>query len=170
MEAKKPYQKPEEKEYKLIRILSTDISGDLRVYVGLTKIKGISWAMANAICKKLSLDKRKKVGDLDAKEIEKISAFIKNPDVPKMLFNRKADPESGEDKHLTVTDLDLQKEFDIKRLKKIKSYRGFRHLHGQPTRGQSTRSHFRSNRKKGVGIKNKLAATTKPAYNKASQK
>jgi hypothetical protein len=30
---------------------------------------------------------------------------------------------------------------------------------GQPTRGQSTKAHFRSNRKKGVGIKTK----TKPA-------
>jgi len=42
---------------------------------------------------------------------------------------------------------------DIKRLKKIRSYRGLRHAMGQPTRGQSTRSHFRTNRKRGVGMK-----------------
>ena len=34
----------------LIRILSTDIPGDFTVYHGLTRIKGISWAFANAIC------------------------------------------------------------------------------------------------------------------------
>ena len=31
---------------------------------------------------------------------------------------------------------------------------------GQPTRGQSTKAHFRTNRKKGVGIKLKKAPTT----------
>ena len=41
------------------------------------------------------------------------------------------------------------------RLKKIRSYRGLRHATGQPTRGQKTRSNFRENRKKGVGIKKK---------------
>jgi small subunit ribosomal protein S13 len=50
------------------------------------------------------------------------------------------------------SELDLQKEFDIRRIKKIKSYKGVRHLLGQPVRGQRTRSHFR---KKGpsVGVK-----------------
>jgi len=46
---------------------------------------------------------------------------------------------------------------DIKRLKKIKSYRGIRHNLGQPVRGQRTKSHFRTNRKKSgaVGVKPK---------------
>jgi len=44
----------------------------------------------------------------------------------------------------------LQTEFDIKRLKKIKSYRGLRHVLGQPVRGQRTRGHFRKNKAVGV--------------------
>ena len=45
--------------------------------------------------------------------------------------------------------------FAIKRLKKIKCYKGFRHTSGLPVRGQRTRSNFRRNRAKGAGIKKK---------------
>ena len=55
----------------------------------------------------------------------------------------------------TLQKLELQKEFDIKRLKKIKSYRGLRHSTGQPVRGQRTKSHFRTNRRKSSGINKK---------------
>ena len=50
--------------------------------------------------------------------------------------------------------LDIKKEFDIKRLREIKSYRGIRHSAKLPSRGQRTRSHFR---KKGIamGVKRK---------------
>ena len=34
----------------LVRILQTDIPGSKNVYVGLTYIKGISFAMSNALC------------------------------------------------------------------------------------------------------------------------
>lgn len=145
----------EKHEDRLVRILSKDIEGSLNVYVGLTKIKGISWSLSNAICKTLGLDKKKKIGLLTKEEIEKINEFVKHPKMPTFLFNRKFDFETGENKHLIGTDLELQKEFDIGRLKKIKSYRGVRHLLGQPVRGQRTKSHFRRNKKKSVGIKNK---------------
>ena len=58
--------------------------------------------------------------------------------------------------------LDLKKETDLKRLKKIKSYRGIRHAANLPLRGQRTKAHFRKNKQKGVGIKKK-ARETKPA-------
>lgn len=167
---KQPQKQESEYEHKLIRILSTDIPGDLKLYVGLTKIKGISWGMSNATCTELKLDKAKKIGSLTEQEIEKISTFIKKPKLPNMLFNRKSDAETGENKHIIGTELELQKEFDIKKLKKIKSYRGLRHQHGQPSRGQRTKAHFRSNRKKGVGIKRKDAATKKPMIKKGGGK
>jgi len=155
-----PKNKSEEKKYeeKLIRILSKDIEGGLKVYVGLTKIKGISWSLSNAICKGLNLDKNRKIGSLSKEEIEKINDFIKKPKMPVYLFNRKMDLDTGENKHLIGTDLELQKEMDIGRLKKIKSYRGLRHAVGLPLRGQRTKSHFRRNKRKSVGIKKK----TKP--------
>ncbi len=150
-------EKSQEKEYKerIVRILSKDIEGGMRVYAGLAKIKGISWAISNAICKALGIDKKRKIGSLTDEEVQKITEFAKNPQVPTHILNRRKDFETGEDKHLTGSDLELQKEFDIKRLKKIKSYRGFRHATGLPLRGQRTRSNFRKNRSKGAGIKKK---------------
>jgi len=143
-------------EGRIVRLLSSDIEGKTAVYAGLTKVKGVSWSFANAICNTLKIDKRKKIGALTDKEIEKISEFIKNPNIPKYLYNRRNDFETGENKHLIGSDLDLSKEFDIKRLKKIKSYRGLRHSVGLPLRGQRTKSHFRTNKKKSVGIKKKV--------------
>ena len=66
-------------------------------------------------------------------------------------MNRRKDFETGKDAHYITTDLDMKKEFDVRRLKKIRSYRGLRHALGQPTRGQRTRSHFRK-RGKTVGV------------------
>ena len=158
-------EKPaQEKKYgeRLVRILSEDIEGNMAVYAGLTKIKGVSWGFANAICKKLGLDKSRLIGSLSPEEIKKISDFIKNPQIPLFLLNRRKDFETGHDRHLSGSDLELQKEFDIKRLKKIKSYRGLRHAAGQPVRGQRTKSHFRTNRPKGGGIKKKGEKVVKP--------
>ena len=140
---------------RIIRIMSKDIEGGMTIYAGLTKIKGISWTFANALCKSLKIDKKRKIGSLTKEEIEKIINFVKSPQLPKHILNRKADFKTGENKHLTGSDLELQKDFDIKRLKKIKSYRGYRHLTGLPTRGQRTKGNFRPNKMKGVGIKKK---------------
>jgi len=147
--------KQKTEDERIVRVLSTDIEGKTKIYPGFCKIKGVSWAFANAICKKLKIDKKRKIGSLTEEEIKKISEFIKNPSMPMFILNRRFDPETGKDKHLTGSDLDLQKEFDIKKLKKIKSYKGLRHILGQPVRGQRTRSHFRTNRKKSSGINKK---------------
>ncbi len=148
-------QTNKEMEERVVRILSKDVEGKMTLYSGLTKIKGVSWTLSNAVCKLLNLDKKRKIGSLTPEEIDKISKFLKNPPIPTYLFNRRDDFETGESKHLTGSDLELQKEFDIKRLKKIKSYKGFRHTSGLPLRGQRTKSNFRRNRKKGSGIKKK---------------
>jgi len=158
---KTEYVKPQEKrEERLVRILSKDIEGKMKVYAGLTKIKGISWTFSNAVCRALNLDKNKTIGALSEEEIQKITEFIKNPKVPNHILNRRKDIETGNEKHLTGTDLDLRKDFDIKRLKKIKSYRGLRHTAGLPSRGQRTKAHFRANRKRGSGIKSKTKEKT----------
>lgn len=162
-ENKNPHmQQQEKREEKLIRILSKDIEGRMKVYPGLAKIKGVSWSFSNAVCKKLGIDKRRTIGSLTEEEIQKISEFIKNPDLPDYILNRRRDLEKGDEKHLTGTDLDLRKDFDIKRLKKIKSYRGLRHTGGLPLRGQRTKANFRRNRKKGSGIKRKNIKETTP--------
>jgi len=140
----------------IIRIVQTDIPGHKKTLVGLTYIKGVSWTISNAICKILKLDPDKKVAELEDGEKERIIEFLKNPKLPSFLFNRRNDFETGEDSHLITNDLDMKKEFDIRRLKKIRSYRGLRHAFGHPTRGQRTRSNFRSKgKKKAVGVKSK---------------
>jgi small subunit ribosomal protein S13 len=146
-------------EQKLVRILSKDIEGNLSVYVGLTKIKGISWSVSNAICKILGINKSKKIGDLTKEEIDKINNFSENPNLPPYLVNRRNDRETGKNKHLVGSHLELQGDLDLGRLKKIKSYKGIRHSLGLPVRGQRTKSHFRKNRRKSVGIKKKGVKT-----------
>jgi len=187
MEDKKNRQEEEEKQenakrmqdkmmlsnVKLIRIMGKDIPGDKKLILGLTKLKGLSWAFANATCKKLNMDPNKRIEDLKEEEIKKLTEFVKKPTLPLFLLNRRKDYNSGEDMHLSGNDLDLQKEFDIKRLKKIRAYKGIRHMLGQPVRGQSTKSHFRTNRKsKGsVGVtKTKTAKAPAPATAKGGKK
>lgn len=149
-------QKQTQDTGRMIRLLATDIEGNLAIYPGLTKVKGISWAFSNAVCQKLGFDKQRKLGTLTEDEINKITEFIsKKLDIRENILNRRKDLEEGEDKHLIGSTLELRKDFDIKRLKKIKSYRGFRHISGLPLRGQRTKSNFRKNRRKGAGIKRK---------------
>lgn len=140
----------------LVRIFGYDIPGSKNVYTGLSYVKGVSWAISNAICIKLNIPHRKKISELTKEEKEKIEKFLEDLPIPNFLKNRRFDPETGETKHYFGTDLDMKKEFDIKRLIKIKSYRGIRHATGQPVRGQKTRSHFRNRKnKKTAGIKRK---------------
>lgn len=155
METKIEEPKKEKHEERVVRILSKDIEGKMTVYSGLTKVKGISWALSNAICKKLGIDKKRKIGSLSEEEMKKILEFMKETALPQYILNRQKDFETGKDKHLIGSDLELVKEFDIKRLKKIKSYKGIRHAAKLPLRGQRTKGNFRPNRKKGGGIKKK---------------
>ena len=104
--------------------------------------------LANAVCKVLNLDRKKRCGDNQIKEVEKIEDCIRNPakyNIPSWLFNRRRDRDSGEDRHLLSADLDLRKQFDIRLMRKIKSYRGVRHASGsKKVRGQRTKSTGRS--------------------------
>ena len=136
----------------LIRVYSTDIPGNLSVYAGLVRIKGLSWSFSNAVCHILKLDKNKKMISLSETEISKINEFLKNPKVPEWLLNRRKDRETGDSSHKLTNELDLTREMDIRRMKKVKSYKGWRHALGQPVRGQRTKGHFRE-KGKAVGVK-----------------
>ncbi len=153
----KQEKKPGEKTYaSIIRIMQTDIPGNKKILVGLTYIKGVSWGISNAICKILEIDESKKVSELNENEIKKIIEFLENPKLPDFLMNRRNDFETGDNSHLITTALDMKKEFDVRRLKKIRSYRGLRHAFGHPTRGQRTKANFRAKgKKKAVGVKKK---------------
>lgn len=132
------------------RVLNTDLEGGKPISHALTKVYGVSFSMANAICTGLKFPKNKLAGSLTEADAKKIEDYVRGLKFPKWMFNRKSDPESGEDKHLLGPDLKFTRENDIKIMRKIKSYRGWRHSNGQPVRGQRTRSHFRKGSSVGV--------------------
>lgn len=139
---KKPQQ---EQEFEtLVRIMGYDIPGSRGVYVGLTYIKGISWAISNLACIKLEIPRSKKIAELTKDEIKEIENFMKNLPAPDYMKNNRFDIDSGETKHYFGTDLEMKREFDVKRLIKMKSYKGRRHASGLPVRGQRTRANFRT--------------------------
>jgi small subunit ribosomal protein S13 len=133
----------EESNEILVRIAGVDVPGSRNVYSGLTRIKGVSWNISNAICLKLKLKRNMKFSELDKTTLAKIEETLKNLEVLDFMKNRRNDFSTGESNHLTSIKLDMTKEFDIKRLKQIKSYRGNRHSMKLPVRGQRTRSNFR---------------------------
>ncbi len=148
----------------IIRIINADILGNKQIYYALNQIKGVSYSFSNAICSLMNFDKTKKIGELTDTEIKKIQDIIKNPkkyNMPLFILNRRKDPETGEDKHITASDLKLQTEMDIKKLKRIKSYRGIRHALGLPTRGQRTKGHFRKG--KAIGVSKRKMKRSKKA-------
>ncbi|MBX4212113.1 30S ribosomal protein S13 [Candidatus Pacearchaeota archaeon] len=160
--AKPELKKPVEREKKqpvqednnevIVRIFGYDVPGSKNIYAGLTRIKGVSWTISNATCLALKMPRTRKISELSKQDIAHIEEYLKKLPLPDFLKNRRFDLETGETHHLYGSDLDIAKEFDIKRLKKIKSHRGIRHSYNQPTRGQRTRSHFR-NRGQGVGVR-----------------
>lgn len=155
MEKEKHNHRNREEDVTLVRVLGKDIRGDIKVGSALTKISGISWAFSNAVCKILELDKKQRIQDVDKDKIAMIENFIKNPEIPSFLKNRRNDFDDGEDKHISGSDLKLRKEFDVKRLRKIKSYKGIRHGANLPVRGQRTKANFRRNRKPSVAAAKK---------------
>ena len=157
-EDKKKKPTIEESSEILVRVAGQDIPGSKSIYSGLTRIKGISWSISNAVCNNLNLKKNKKFFEVDKITIQKIEKELENLKVPGFLKNRRADFDSGDDVHLLGVKLDMRKEFDIKRLRQIKSYRGIRHALKLPVRGQRTRSHFR---KSGITIGVKKPKTGK---------
>ena len=154
-EDKKKYMRKKEDDVTLVRVLGRDIRGDIKVQTALTKIRGISWTLSNAICKILELDKKQRIQDVPKDEMAKIEEFIKTPQIPSFLKNRQNDLETGEDQHISGADLKLRREFDIKRLKKIRSYKGVRHQANLPVRGQRTKANFRRNRRPSVAAAKK---------------
>ncbi len=144
-EIKEVKKNPREAEHEetLVRIFGQDIAGSRNVYTGLTRIKGISWSISNLLCKKANLNKSIKIVDLNKEQIDKIESLLSDLEIADFMKNRQKDIETGESKHLLANELDIKKDFDIKRLKQIKSYKGVRHSFKLPVRGQRTRSHFR---------------------------
>ncbi len=141
-----------DKEIKyIVRVANTDLDGFKPASIALTKIKGVGRMLSNFICQAAGVDRDKKAGELSDGEVGKLSDITQDPKragAPSWLLNRRKDYETGEDVHLITAELKFVTDNDIKRLKKIKSYRGMRHQARLPLRGQRTASNFRHNKTK----------------------
>ena len=136
--------------------MGTDMQGTLKTVYALTRIKGISLSLSNAILKKAEVNPDVRVGFLTETEINKIEDIIKEPtkyNLPNWLFNRRKDAETGKDIHLTSADLMLRTKTDIDQEKAIRSWRGYRHAYGLKVRGQHTKTTGRAG--KSLGVKKK---------------
>lgn len=110
------------------RIAGIDIPDHKKVRYSLQSVYGIGEHLADEILKATNIDGDKRARDLTGDEINKIQKVL--------------------DKYLVEGDLRRQISENIDRLKRIKSYRGGRHIMGLPVRGQRTRTNSRTKRGK----------------------
>jgi len=157
----------------ITRVAGTDLDGEKPLIRAIRGIKGISYTISKAICDVSGFEPNRKLGSLNESKIKKMEDIIKNPvnyGLPVWLLNRRRDPESGKDIHLSGPDLDVARKFDIKKEIDLKTYRGFRHMLGQPVRGQRTRGHFRTGKEVGVVRKSVRVAMAKEGETKEDKK
>ncbi len=158
----------------LVRIANADLEGAKPLGHALLKIHGVSFPFAQMVCTLAKIDRTATTGMLSDEQIALIDRILKAPlqhGAPVWMVNRRRDYETNEDRHLVGADIAFVQENDIKRLKKIRSYRGIRHGYGLPVRGQRTRSNFRKNKGKvHLGVQRKKVEATAAAEGKKGGK
>lgn len=108
-----------------IRIAGVSIPNDKRVDVSLTYIYGIGNSRAKKILEMVGISPETKVKDLKEEDANRLR-------------------EQVEKKHIVEGDLRREVASNIKRLKEIGCYRGLRHIHNLPCRGQRTKTNSRT--------------------------
>lgn len=111
----------------MARIAGIDLPRNKRVEIGLTYIYGIGRSTSNSILAQAGVDRSTRVRDLAESEVNRLREVI--------------------DRNYRVEgDLRREVSLNIKRLMEIGSYRGLRHRHNLPVRGQRTRTNARTKR------------------------
>lgn len=126
-----------------MRISGVNLPDNKRVDIGLTYLFGIGRSNVVKLIKDANVEASKRIKDLTDEEVSRIQKALENFKI----------------------EGDLQQEINqnIRRLEDIGSYRGLRHRHGLPVRGQRTRSNARTKRgkRKTVGtVRKEVVATT----------
>ncbi len=149
---KKAEEKPKDEIKYLVRIQNTDLDGTAKVLYALTGLDGIGIRVSKIIARKADVDPNATMGYLTPEQVDRLRNAIDNIDtiMPVWMLNRRNDTYTGENRHLTGTDLILSNKEDINLMKKIRSYKGIRHERGQKVRGQRTRSTGRTGATVGV--------------------
>ena len=123
----------------MARIAGVNIPSNKKLEIALTYIFGIGRNFSKLICGNTNIDGEKRVNSLTESEIIKIREYIDN--------------------NFTVEG-DLRREVsgNIKRLTDLGCYRGLRHRHKLPVRGQRTHTNARTRKGKAVPIAGKKKA------------
>ena len=124
----------------MARIAGVDLPREKRVEVGLTYIFGIGPTVSKQILEETEVNPDTRVKDLSETEISKLRDYIE---------------------HNLKVEGDLRREIslNIKRLVEIGCYRGVRHRHGLPVRGQNTKQNARTRKGPKKTIAGKKKAT-----------
>ena len=123
-----------------IRIVGVDLPQNKRGEIALTYIFGIGRSSSAKILEAAGVDKSLKVKDWTDDQAAKIRQII------------------GES-FKVEGDLRSEIQMNIKRLMDIGCYRGVRHRHGLPVRGQSTKNNARTRKGRKKTVANKKKAT-----------
>jgi len=120
----------------MARISGVNIPTGKKIHIALTYIFGIGSKIANDLCDQASIDKTKRVNELNDDELNKIREII-------------------DQKHVVEGELRRKVSMDIKRLNDLGCYRGLRHRKKLPVRGQRTHTNARTRKGKAVAIAGK---------------
>lgn len=107
------------------RLLGVDIPNDKPTVVSLTYLYGVGPKTARDLCTKAGVEPRKRARELAEDELGRLAALLERDYVVEGPLRR-------------------QVQLSINRLRDIKCYRGLRHRHGLPVRGQRTRTNART--------------------------
>ncbi len=111
----------------MARIAGVDIPRNKQVWVSLQYIYGIGSVLSQQILARAEISPETKVNELTEEEVNHLREII--------------------DKQYRVEgDLRREVNLNVKRLVEIGSYRGIRHRHNLPSKGQRTRTNARSRR------------------------
>ena len=124
----------------MARISGVNIPTSKKIHIALTYIFGIGPKIANDLCDQASIDKSKRVNELNDDELNKVREII-------------------DQKHMVEGDLRRKVSMDIKRLNDLGCYRGLRHRKKLPVRGQRTHTNARTRKGKAVAIAGKKKVT-----------
>jgi small subunit ribosomal protein S13 len=122
----------------MARIAGIDIPREKRVEISLTYIYGIGLSTSQKLLAQANVNPDTRVRDLTEDQVNRLREIIDR-------------------RHKVEGDLRREVALNIKRLQEIGSYRGLRHRHNLPARGQRTKTNARQRRgpKRTVGVRRK---------------
>ncbi|MDP7033715.1 MAG: 30S ribosomal protein S13 [Planctomycetota bacterium] len=107
------------------RIVGVDVPNEKPIWIALTYVYGVGRAQSSRILEATGIEPMVRARDLTDDEVSRIASELSK-------------------NHVVEGQLRRQLRENIKRLKDIGCYRGFRHRKGLPVRGQRTKSNART--------------------------